>query len=128
MNSARKLGPWGLLGMLLMPSALLAHHGNAAYDTTKEVTVKGTVTELVLANPHSFIKFDVKDQSGNVVHWTVESSAASVNLPKYHLTKDSLKPGDPITITMIVAKNGKPFGRIHKLVLPDGSVMETDLP
>jgi hypothetical protein len=117
-----------LLAVVTLQGVLLAHHGNAAYESAKEVTVKGTVVQVTIANPHSFIKFDAKDEKGEIVHWTVESSAASVNLPKYRLTQDTLKPGDEITVTMIVAKNGRPYGRIHKLALPNGQVMETDLP
>ncbi len=116
------------LGFLFLSQSSFAHHGNAAYDASKEVTIKGTVVQVVIANPHSFIKFDAKDEKGEIVHWTVESSAASVNQPRYRLTQDTLKPGDEITVTMIVAKNGRPYGRIHKLGLPNGQVMETDLP
>ena len=48
---------------------LYAHHGNAAFDVGKKVTLKGTVTEWVWANPHCWLKFDVKDDKGTVVHW-----------------------------------------------------------
>jgi hypothetical protein len=116
------------LGIFFLRQPALAHHGNAAYDATKDVTIKGTVVQVTLANPHSFIKFDAKNEKGEIVHWTVESSAASVSQPRYRLTQDTLKPGDEITVTMIVAKNGRPYGRIHKLALPNGQVMETDLP
>ena len=44
------------------------------------------------------------------------------------LTKQLLKPGDKVTVTMMVAKNGQPVGRIHRLVLPDGRLMVNDLP
>lgn len=116
--------------VLLAASApLSAHHGNAAFDTTKEVTVTGVVTEWIVANPHSLVKFDVTDDQGNVVHWVVESGAASVNQARgVRLTKGLLKPGDKVTVTMMVAKNGQPVGRIHRLVLPDGRLMVNDLP
>src|SRR5579883_1801145 len=54
-----------LVSLLAGSFPLLAHHGNAAYDTSKSVTVKGTVTEFVWANPHIFLKVDAKDDSGN---------------------------------------------------------------
>ena len=116
--------------VLLVASApLSAHHGNAAYDAAKEVTVMGVVTEWIVANPHSLLKFDVTDDKGNVVHWIVESGAASVNQARgVRLTKNLLKPGDKVTVTMMVAKNGQPVGRIHQLVLPDGRLMVNDLP
>lgn len=116
------------VGMLAHQAALFAHHGNAAYDTTKEVTVTGVVTQWMVANPHSILKVDVTDDKGNVVHWIVESSAPSANQARVRLTKDSLKPGDKVTVTLIPAKNDQPVGRIHRLVLPDGRIVNTELP
>jgi hypothetical protein len=114
---------------LIASPPLAAHHGNAAYDASKEVTVNGVVTEWIVANPHSLLRFDVTDDKGNVAHWVVESGAASVNQARgVRLTKQLLKPGDKVTVTMMVAKNGQPVGRIHRLVLPDGRLMVNDLP
>jgi Family of unknown function (DUF6152) len=115
--------------MLAVQVRVLAHHGNASYDTTKEVTLTGAVTEWIVANPHSFLKMDVKNDDGNVAHWVIESSAASVNQRgNARLDRHSLKPGDKVTVTMMVAKNGQPIGRIHQLLLPDGKLVVTDLP
>jgi hypothetical protein len=115
-------------GILGDQATVLAHHGNAAYDTTKEVTLTGVVTQWLVANPHSVLKFDVTDDKGDVVHWIVESSAPSANQARVRLTKDSLKPGDKVTVTVIPAKNEQPVGRIHRLVLPDGRIVNTELP
>lgn len=116
-------------GLLVASVPLSAHHGNAAFDTTKEVTVTGVVTEWIVANPHSLVRFDVTDDQGNAVHWVVETGAASANQARgVRLTKQLLKPGDKVTVTMMVAKNGQPVGRIHRLVLPDGRLMVNDLP
>jgi Family of unknown function (DUF6152) len=116
--------------MLAVQVRVFAHHGNAAYDTSKaDTTLTGIVTEWIVANPHSFLKMDVKNDDGSVSHWVIESSAASVNQRgNVRLTKNSLKPGDKITVTMMVAKNGQPIGRIHQLLLPDGKLVVTDLP
>jgi len=116
--------------MLAFQVRILAHHGNASYDTTKaDTTLTGIVTDWIVANPHSFLKMDVKNDDGSVSHWVIESSAASANQRgNVRLTRNSLKPGDKVTVTMMVAKNGQPVGRIHQLVLPDGRLVVTDLP
>ena len=57
-------------------SALFAHHGNAAFDAGKKLALEGTVTEWVWANPHCWLKFDVKDDKGNIVHWVAETNNA----------------------------------------------------
>lgn len=114
---------------LVVSLPLLAHHGNAAYDATKEVTITGTVTEWIVANPHSLLKFDAADDKGNLTHWIVESGAASANQARgVRLTRQLLKPGDKVVVTLMPAKNGQPIGRIHRLVLPDGRLMVNDLP
>ena len=114
--------------LLLAAAPLWAHHGNAAYDATKELTVNGVVTEWIVANPHSLLKFDVTDDKGNVTHWIVESGAASANQARgVRLTRQLLKPGDKVTVTLMPAKNGQPIGRIHRLVLSDGRLMVNDL-
>jgi hypothetical protein len=52
---------------------LAAHHGTSNYSTTAQtVTLSGTVTEFVWSNPHVYVLFDVKDATGNVVHWAGE--------------------------------------------------------
>jgi hypothetical protein len=61
---------------LIVSIPLFAHHGNAAFDVGKKVTLKGTVTEWVWANPHCWLKFDVKDDKGNVIHWVAETNNA----------------------------------------------------
>lgn len=111
-------------GILFLAAALLfagltpvfAHHGNAAYDETKEVTLKGTVTEFDWANPHAQIYFDVKDAKGNVAHWGCETLSPG-KLVRAGWSKDAVKPGDEITITLVAAKNGAPVGFLHKLTI-----------
>lgn len=101
------------LGILAVPVTLLAHHGNAIYDESKAVTVKGVVTDWLWANPHCLLEMDVKDDKGNTVHWTAEVSNPPDMIAR-GWSRKMFKPGDEVTITMIVAKNGEPVGRIAR--------------
>lgn len=103
---------------------LFAHHGNAALDMTKKVTMKGVVTDWRWQNPHSILKFDVKDDSGNVVNWSAEINNPA-DMVERGWTAHSIKIGDQITITVNPVKSGKPVGRIVQVVLPDGKVLNT---
>ena len=106
-------------GLLWIPVWLSAHHGNAAYDS-RTVTVKGTVTAWAWTNPHTFLKFDAKDEKGNVVHWLGEWNAPST-LINFGITAKSFKAGEEVTVTMTgMSKTGQPVGRVTKVVLPDG--------
>lgn len=100
-----------------------AHHGAATFDTSTEITVKGTVTEWVWFNPHCFLKFDVKDESGAVKSWAVESGNPT-DMTKRGWARTSFKPGDQVTVTLQPAKNGAPVGRIRSVVLANGQTLQ----
>lgn len=114
------------LNFLIAATAILAfgipvraHHGNAAYDDKNPITIKGTVTEFAWVNPHVQIYLDVKDDKGKVAHWSVETYSPG-KLVRAGWSKDVVKPGDPVSITLIPARNGSPVGFLHKMVLPNG--------
>ncbi len=114
------------LGLLTACPALLAHHGTGtAYDSTKELTFQGTVTEFAWANPHVQIYFDVKDANGKVAHWAVESLSPG-KLARSGWSRDALKPGDQITITLNPSKVGAPIGNLKKLILSNGKELSTE--
>jgi hypothetical protein len=92
-------------GLLIVCAPVAAHHGGAAYDTDKTITVKGTVTDYIWANPHVFVKVDVKDDSGNVAHWIVEAQNP-VSMMQISWTKNTFKAGDQVEIDAMPAKNG----------------------
>ncbi len=90
---------------------------------SKPVILKdAVVTRYSWINPHALILFDAKDEKGNIQHWTVEiGSPAAVSLVGW--SRNSLKPGDMITIYVWQTKNGAPVGRLNKLMTPDGTLL-----
>ena len=122
--SSKLMPPRLFAGLLLVCCSILAHHGtNASYDQSKTVTMTGTVTEFVWSNPHIQLYFDVKSETGSVVHWGGEGGSPGT-LERVGWSRKLLKPGDQITITVHPSKAGTPFGVIEKLVLPDGRVFD----
>lgn len=94
-------------GLFVVSQPVLAHHGFAGrYDEEHPITVTGTVVELQFMNPHSWIVFEVKDAKGTAVRWQAELAAASGMHRNDGWTKDTLKPGDKVTITGPQNKNG----------------------
>jgi len=108
------------VGVLTVGGTALAHHGNAAYENTITEFKQATVTKFSWANPHALIDFDAKNAKGVVVHMVVETAAPQA-LRLIGWSKDSIAPGDVITVRMYVAKTGNPVGRLNKIVLADGS-------
>jgi hypothetical protein len=111
-----------LFAVLSVSTPLWAHHGNASFDAGKKLTFKGTVTEWIWANPHCWLKFDVKDEGGKVVHWVAETSN-SADMVERGWSKRVMKPGDQVTVTLEPVKNGKPVGRVLEVVLPSGRTL-----
>jgi hypothetical protein len=106
------------LGSILAP--LQAHHGEANYDTDKTVSVKGTVTDFEFVNPHVLISLDVKNDKGEIEKWVGEARSPAM-LSRYGgWDKNTIKVGDAITFYGHRTKNGTPFMRLEKVVLPDG--------
>jgi len=103
----------------IFSSPLAAHHGFANYDTDKRVTLKGTVTDWLWSNPHCILQFDAADETGKTAHWVAETENPS-SMIRYGWTKDALKAGDQITITIVPVKGGAPVGRIAEIAFPDG--------
>jgi hypothetical protein len=113
----------GSFCILLVSNSLLAHHGYAAYDMTKTLTMKGTVTSYAMANPHGSITLDVKDENGNVVHWIVETGATVRLMKAQGFTQSTLKPGDVVTVTFSPGKDtDKHIGVFKQVELADGEV------
>jgi Family of unknown function (DUF6152) len=110
---------------LATPGMLFAHHGNAAYDEKAPLTIKGAVTDFLWVNPHVQVFVDVKNDQGEIVHWGCETVSPS-KLFRSGWTRDSLKAGDQITITVYPAKSHAPVGLIRKVVLANGKELGTE--
>jgi uncharacterized protein DUF6152 len=95
----------GAFGLLAATAPLFAHHGAASFDTTRELTLKGTVTDWIWANPHCFLKFDAKDETNTVRNWAVEVSNPT-DMTKRGWARTSFKAGDEVTVTLQPVKNG----------------------
>ncbi len=106
-----------LVGGLTVCGAMFAHHGATSYANNIVVLKEATVTKL-----HTIVLFDVKDDKGNVSHWAGEAgSPSAVSLLGW--TKNSLQPGDVITVYIYPAKSGNPVGRLNKVVFADGKTL-----
>jgi hypothetical protein len=106
-------------GLFLLSVPVIAHHGAAALDTGKEITLKGSVTEWIWSNPHCFLKFDAKDDTGTVRNWAVETQNPTT-MTLRGFSRTAFKVGDEVTVTVEPVKNGEPVGRILSVILANG--------
>jgi hypothetical protein len=106
-------------GLILAANPAFAHHSTAEYDMTALTAVKGTVTQFEWSNPHAYIHIEAKDEKGNVVEWTAELASIGM-LSRVSWKRDTVKPGDEITIYGNRAKNGKNLMRLDKIAFANG--------
>ena len=112
------------IGVVSLSVPLLAHHGTAAFENEKKVTVRGTVTEWLWSNPHCLLGVDVKGDDGKVVHWVGEVQNP-VSMTNVGWSKAAIKVGDEVTITLLPVKNGLPLGRLVSVALPNGKMLQS---
>ncbi len=98
---------------------MLAHHGTTAYDSSKTLKLKGTVTTFNWVNPHASLEWDVKTENGVAEHWLVELTSPGM-LTRSGWHHDSLKAGDEVTVYFHPTKNGTKGGIFQRVVFADG--------
>ena len=111
-----------LSGIFLAAAAVpaLAHHFFAAeYDSNKPITLKGSVTKMEWQNPHARFYVDVTDEAGKVTNWELELGSPN-GLMRRGWTRNSLKPGDTVTVEGYLAKDGSKLANARNVTLGDG--------
>jgi hypothetical protein len=108
-----------IIATTIVSIPVLAHHGTAAFDTTKMVKVKGTITDFQFVNPHVQVYFECKDENGETEKWQGELTAPN-KLIRAGWDKHILKPGDSVTVSGYAAVNGAHTMWIRELIGPTG--------
>jgi hypothetical protein len=113
---------WSFVALVVLMTALpvFAHHGNAAYDTTKTVTIKGTIVNVEFINPHVMVFFEVSDEKGGGVEKWQGELASPNHLARFGWSKQTLKPGGQFTFSGLRAKSGATTLWITKIITAEG--------
>jgi hydrogenase maturation factor len=112
------------VGLLAFSGPVFAHHGQVEYGS-KTVTLQGTVTKFEWVNPHCIIGFAVKNDKDNLEDWYAEFlPPAQMNRAGW--TRDSIKPGDQITLVGRPGKKGTHIMWLQYFVTPDGRRFDRD--
>jgi DNA/RNA endonuclease YhcR with UshA esterase domain len=116
--------PLVALGTFLMHgTALQAHHALAGiYDLNETVVLEGVLTRLNFRNPHSNIEIAVPDEDGTITDWVLVTASTQV-LTRQGVDRSVIRPGDPLRLTILPARNGSPMGFIRSLELGDREIL-----
>ncbi|MGC4029102.1 MAG: DUF6152 family protein [Steroidobacteraceae bacterium] len=106
-----------VLGAALAVAAVAeAHHSFAMFDADKEQTIEGVVKEFQWTNPHIWIVVNVTGTDGKVVEYNIEGASPN-GLRREGWTRNSMKPGDKVVLTMHPLRDGAPGGSFMSAVV-----------
>lgn len=109
-------------GGLLASAAVQAHHSLAGvYDIRGSGSVSGILQKVAFTNPHGAMTLQVTNPDGTKTDWIMTTGSANTlaNLGFGTGGPNTVKAGDPVTITYFPARNGKPLGFIRSITLSD---------
>jgi len=116
----KKLGLALAGAFLAVALPIAAHHSvSAEFDSTKPITIKGTVTKLEWMNPHAWLYVDTKNERGETEKWQFEFGAPN-ELVRRGWRRTDLKEGQEVTVQGILARKGGNTASARSIVLPDG--------
>jgi hypothetical protein len=104
-----------------------AHHSFAMFDRSKTITLSGTVRSFSWTNPHTFVWIFVQNDQGGEDLWAIEFSSGPVVLARSGWSRETLKPGDKITIEVNPLRDGRAGGMLKRAHLPDGRILDEEI-
>ena len=105
--------------LILLAAAMPAfgHHSFAVeFDAKQPLKLTGTVTKVEWTNPHVWFYLDVKDETGKVTNWSMEMGGVN-GLLRTGWTRNSMKPGDVVTVDGFRARSGRPVGNAASVTM-----------
>lgn len=123
----KRIGALLVAAGIAAASPLSAHHSvPGTFNVEKTVAIKGTISKIDWINPHIYIYVDVRDQSGAVTTWKVETLPTN-HMRRAGVTREEIwneaKAGE-VTVHMYPAHLNKTAGFLLRLTFPEGHFMQ----
>lgn len=117
-----------MIALVMTLVTLSAHHSTVAYSENSIVITNATITKVLWASPHIILTFDAKEHRGSPSGWSTETGSPG-SVARVGWNRNSVKPGDKVTIELYPARNGAHVGRLKRVIFPDGrELLDTQNP
>jgi uncharacterized protein DUF6152 len=114
-----QLGSIALAGFLAAASALGHHSFMAEFDQKKPVILTGDVTGVEWQNPHTYFSMDVKDETGKVLNWRVETGSPGALMSR-GWKRETMKTGDRVVVYGYRSKDVSNAAAARSVKMTDG--------
>jgi hypothetical protein len=118
----RNFGIAAMVVATLSAASAFGHHSFSMFDNTRTVTLTGIIKEFQWTNPHTWTWIEVPNGQGGSELWGIEGMSPNY-LGRRGWSKNTLKPGDKVTITIFPLKDGLKGGTFLRCTLADGKEM-----
>ena len=112
-----------VMNLFITIAPALTHHADVAYERTSIELKSATIVKVAWINPHGVVTCDVKDETGKVTRWILEMGSPSA-MQRVGWNRNSISPGDVVKIDVNPAKNGTNFGRLLRVTMADGKLLD----
>ena len=116
-------GATALLVALGLAGTVSAHHSFSMFDMKTTRTIAGTVKQFEWTNPHTWLWIMVPNDKGELEQWGIEGMSPNF-LGRRGWSKNTLKPGDKISLDIHPLRNGEKGGTFLNVTLPDGKQLK----
>jgi hypothetical protein len=106
-----------IIGLVSLGITASAHHSHNAYEVTKWSPLEGTVKEVHLVVPHSWIYLDVRDGKGETTTWALEAAGPG-EIMRNGVKREDVKVGDKIKVRCHLLRDGT-NGCLLGFITPD---------
>ena len=109
------------LAVLALNAPLLAHHSVPVnYDSSRRITIEGTLTEIRWINPHSRFRLEVTKDDGSTEEWLAEMGAHNT-MVRAGFKTELFSIGDTLTIIGSPARRDTNGILLQWAILEDGT-------
>ncbi len=117
-----------IIGSLLIAPDAPAHHSFAPhFDSSKPVSISGTVKEFEARNPHSYLHISAVDENGQTREYVCESHGVT-QLTRNGIRPDMLKAGTKVRVTGSLSRHSAYMCFFDNVEFADGRILNVNGP